>query len=226
MRGRAVKQLLTRVGAHLPAGSTRALNGVVNYLEVGRWLSERGYDVPPRVAARDEVFAAIARKVNPDPALYLEFGVHEGDSLRQWSRLLTSPQSRLHGFDSFEGLPETWSFEEGVGHFSTGGTIPQFDDSRVEIFKGWFDQTLPQYSLPAHERLIVSVDSDLYSSATVVLDKLEESIVPGTFVYFDEFHDRAHELRAFSDFLDRTRFGFEVFAATSELSHVAFIRVS
>jgi len=225
MKGRVIKRLLTHVGARLPAKSTRALNGVVNYLEVGRWLSERGLDVPPRVAARSEVFAEVAREVT-EPVLYLEFGVHEGESLREWSQLLTHPDSRLHGFDSFEGLPETWAYEERAGHFSTGGVIPEFDDARIQIFKGWFDETLPTYSLPAHERLIISIDADLYSSATTVLDALERAIVPGTVLYFDEFHDRAHELRAFSDFLDRTKFGFRVFAATSELSHVAFIRVS
>jgi hypothetical protein len=221
---RRVKELLTRVGARLPTRSTRALNAVVNYLEVGRWLKERGFVVPSRYDSRGEVFAAVAREVDQQSVLYLEFGVHEGDSLREWSRLLTHPETKLHGFDSFEGLPETWSFVEGVGHFSTSGVVPTFADPRIEIFKGWFDDTLPAYSPPPHDRLVVAIDADLYSSARVVLDTLTEAIVPGTFVYFDEFHDRAHELRAFSDFLDRTGFVFRLFAATSELSHVAFVR--
>jgi hypothetical protein len=223
VKGR-VKELLTHVGAHLPARSTRALNGVVNYLEVGRWLNDRGFVVPPRQGSREEVFAAVARELGHGPVLLLEFGVHEGDSLREWARLLPHPETRLHGFDSFEGLPETWSFEERAGHFSTDGAAPAFDDPRIETFTGWFEDTLPRYTLPPHERLIVSVDADLYSSAALVLETLTDAIVPGTFVYFDEFHDRAHELRAFSDFLDRTGFGFELFAATGELSHVAFRR--
>jgi Macrocin-O-methyltransferase (TylF) len=221
---RQVKELLTHLGAHMPVSSTRALNATINYLEVGRWLEERGFVSAKRLKSREDVFAVIARQVRGSAVLYLEFGVHEGESLRTWSRLLPHPKTRLHGFDSFEGLLETWSYAEPAGHFSTNGIIPAFDDPRIEIFKGWFDETLQHYSLPAHERLVVNIDSDLYSSAAVVLDRLTDAIVPGTVLYFDEFHDRSHELRACSDFVDRTGITFRLVAATRELSHVAFVR--
>ncbi len=219
-----VKQALTHVGASLPRAGLRALNGAVNYLEVGKWMSTHGFEPGRRFDTRDDLFGEIAEAVGDDPVLYVEFGVHEGESMRTWMRLLRHPESALHGFDSFEGLPESWSYEEGRGHFSTQGRVPTFDDPRVVIFPGWFDETLPSYEPPAKDHLVIAIDSDLYSSAALVLDTLAERIVPGTFLYFDEFQDRAHELRAFSDFLDRTGYTFRLFGATRELAHVAFVR--
>jgi macrocin-O-methyltransferase TylF-like protien len=219
-----VKEAATLAGARMPVGVIRSLNGLVNYLEVGRWLRERGFEVRRRLPTREDVFAAVVDEIGDVPVLYLEFGVHRGESLRSWSRLLRHPESRLHGFDSFEGLPETWSFAQRAGHFSTGGTPPTFADERVTLFKGWFEDTLPTYELPPHERLVVAIDSDLYSSAAFVLGALEEQIALGTYLYFDEFQDRSHELRAFADFLDRTRMRFRLVAATRELAHVVFVR--
>jgi hypothetical protein len=51
---------------------------------------------------------------------------------------------------------------------------------------GWFDQTVPAFDMPPHDQLIVNIDSDLYSSAVVVLTKLEPFLVPSTLIYFDD----------------------------------------
>jgi hypothetical protein len=197
----------------------------MTYLHVGRWMRERGFYVGSRCDSREDVFAAIAAKVADEKVLYLEFGVFEGKSMRFWSRALRNPGAQLHGFDSFEGLPESWTRGHERGRFSTGGRIPEIDDARARFFKGWFDQTLRTYEPPSHDRLVINVDSDLYSSADVVLRTLEPLIVPGTYLYFDEFHDRHHELRAFEELLDRANATFRVVAASRELQHVAFQRI-
>jgi O-methyltransferase len=62
--------------------------------------------------------------------LYLEFGVWKGYSIRCWSRLLKHPQSMLHGFDSFEDLPENWTAFYREGSFSEAGQIPEVSDNR------------------------------------------------------------------------------------------------
>ena len=223
---RAVKSGLTRVGARCSPRTIHRLNAVVNYLEVGRWMRAQGFDGVPRLSTREQIFELIAAEVADEPVLYVEFGVFEGASMRSWSRLLRNPRSHLHGFDSFEGLPEGWSLNEGRGHFSTSGEPPAIDDSRVRFFKGWFQDTLPVYEPPPHERLVVNVDADLYSSTALVLATLEPLIEPGSFLYFDEFNDRVHELRAFDEFLARTRMRFRAVAASPELAHVAFRRES
>jgi hypothetical protein len=90
--------------------------------------------------------------------------------MRIWSSLLRNPTSNLHGFDSFEGLPESWDLSLEKGHFAMDGSVPVIDDSRVSFVKGWFSETLPQYVLPPHEQLFVNFDADRYSSTKTVLD--------------------------------------------------------
>lgn len=224
---RRLKTMLTRVGAHLSARAIHRLNAALNYLEVGRWMAAHGFDTARRVADRREIYAQVAEELGDARVLYLEFGVHRGESIALWSQLLRHPDSRLRGFDSFEGLPEDWTLLDGKGTFSTGGAAPVLSDSRVEFIKGWFDATVPGYTPPAHERLVLHLDADLYSSTRTVLEALERWIVPGTYVLFDEFSDRLHELRAFDEFL-RTRPGwrFRLVAADQILARVAFERTS
>jgi hypothetical protein len=98
-------------------------------LSVGRcWVR---VNLRPRKAVWDEVLKNVAdRKV-----LYLEFGVAYGDSISYWSRRLTHPQSALHGFDSFEGLPEhsgPWKKRQ----FDAEGRLPKLNDERLQFFQG------------------------------------------------------------------------------------------
>jgi hypothetical protein len=222
----SLKALLTRIGAMLPERTLYYLNGLVNYLEVGHWMRARGFDTRVRFDDKWKLFDFAAEKVADRDVLYLEFGVSRGDSFRYWSRALRSPNAKLHGFDSFAGLPTDWILGKPKGTFSTGGEPPQVDDPRARFFQGWFQDTLPTYSWPDHERLFVNLDADLYSSTVVVLDALAERLRPGTLLYFDEFNHRADELRAFSEFLDRTGMRFRLLAATRTLAGVLFERVS
>jgi O-methyltransferase len=155
----------------------------------------------------------------------LEFGVFQGAATLYWSKLLLNPRSKLHGFDSFEGLPERWLPHRPKGHFFTNGVIPLIDDDRVEFFKGWFNETLPDYRCPPHEVLVINLDADLYASTVCVLKALQANIAPGTYIYFDEFNHREHELRAFDEFLIETGWKFLLVGATRTLEHVVFRRI-
>lgn len=220
----ALKRGLVSVGRLVPPRLLYDLNGVVNYLEVGAFVRERGFAPRHTVAGKAAVFEALAREVGERQVLYLEFGVAQGWSMRQWSKLLRNPDSVLHGFDSFEGLPADWILDRPAGHFSNAGEPPEIDDERVDFFKGWFEETLPGYSPPPHQVLVVNVDADLYSSTVTVLDAVEPLLTPGSFLYFDEFNHRADEMRAFGEFLDRSELRFELYAATHDLAQVAFRR--
>lgn len=178
--------------------------------------------MPQRVESKEQVFEIAAEQIRDREVLYLEFGVYRGESMRIWSRLLRNPRSHLHGFDSFEGLPESWVRGLEKGHFAMGGTAPLIEDSRVSFFKGWFHETLPQYVLPPHERLFVTFDADLYSSTKIVLDFLEPHISFGAYLYFDQFHIREHEQKAFAEFLSQTRWEFQVVVASRGLKRVLF----
>jgi hypothetical protein len=217
---------LVQVGALVPDKTLHRLNRILNYLEAGRWMHRHSYPLCRFDPDRYALFRRIAAEISDEDVLYVEFGVAKGDTVRLWSKLLRNPKSALHGFDSFEGLPTSWPQGGGLvaGTFSRRGQIPIVDDPRVRFFKGWFGDTLCDYDWPDHDRLIVNIDSDLYSSAVTVLDHARPYLKPGSLLYFDEFNHRADELRAFDEFLERTGMDFELVGATPQLTHVMFRR--
>jgi len=215
---------LTVVGGRASVHAPRLLNGAANFLETGRLLREREIRTPRRVASRFDVFDVAIREMRYARPLYLEFGVYEGETIRYWSEHLTDPTARFFGFDSFEGLPEDWTSGAGRGHFSTNGRMPSIDDDRVTFVTGWFQESLASFEMADRGRLFINVDSDLYSSAATVLDWAIDHLNIGDFVYFDEFHDRLNEGKAFHEFLDRSCYQVDMVAATRSLSQVLFRR--
>ena len=215
------KWLLTLIGAQLSDHALLQLQAFVNYLRIGRWMYNHGFFFHDRVSSREEVWAAMITKLRDQKVLYVEFGVAYGESIRYWSRELKNPTSVFHGFDSFEGLPE----EAGPwykGQFDASGCVPIIDDSRVSFFKGWFDQVLPRYCMPAHDVLVINMDADLYSSTIYVLNYLRPYIKPGTLIYFDEMNHLDHELRAFDEFTSQNSIKFRPICADRTLAHVSF----
>jgi predicted O-methyltransferase YrrM len=142
--------------------------------------------------------------------LMLEFGVFSGTTINHIAA--RCPEREIHGFDSFQGLPESWGAVP-KGTFDAGGTFPPVR-ANVRLHAGWFDVTLPEF-LARHDGPVafVHIDSDLYSSARTVLEGLAPRMVPGTIVVFDEFMNyprwKEHEYKAFFEFVDRHRVEFE-----------------
>jgi hypothetical protein len=223
---RWIKYFLTRIGGRVSRRTIDNLTATVNYLEVGRWMRARGYDTRHRLDRAEDLFEIVGAQVGDRDVLYLEFGVWKGDTTRYWSKLLRNPKSKLHGFDSFAGLPEDWLGTRPKGYYSTSGAIPQVDDARVRFFKGWFEDTLPQYKCPPHHVLVMNLDADLYSSTTLVLNTFREAIVPGTYIYFDEFNHQFHELRAFDEFINKYGMKFSLLGVTRTLEKVLFQRIA
>lgn len=63
-----------------------------------------------------------------------------------------------------------------------------FDAQKVVIHRGWFSETVPTFRSEHDQPLaFLHIDSDLYSSAMDVLCGLNDLILPGTILLFDEF---------------------------------------
>src|SRR5438552_5472573 len=127
--GAACKYFLTFIGARLPGPVLHRIQLLVNYMQAGHWMSAHGFHFPRRVYSRADVFESVSTRVRDTKALYLEFGVFEGNSMRYWSRALRHPEATLVGFDSFEGLPEDFDLlgPYRKGAFDVGGVIPRID---------------------------------------------------------------------------------------------------
>lgn len=155
--------------------------------------------------------------------LVLEFGVYRGTSLRVIAERVGQ---EVHGFDSFEGLPQDWTYFQKQGRFSLRGEAPAIDAPGVRIHKGWFDQTLPQFlgDHPGPARFI-HVDCDVYSSARTVLQLMTPRIVSGSVILFDEYLNypawQQHEFRAFQEFIAQTGKGYRYIGFASSDCAVA-----
>ena len=170
---------------------------------------------------RESLYGYIAKHVLGNTSIdYFEFGIYQGASLRKWAQLNSNPDSRFYGFDTFTGLPEDWhKFSTIVRErtFDLGGVMPAFDDERISLFKGLFQETLPPFlsNYASEQSLVIHIDSDLYSAALYVLTRMDSVIKPGTIIIFDEFTSLLHEFRALEDYTAAYRRRYEVLASTN-----------
>lgn len=154
--------------------------------------------LPPVTGSIHATFE-LATKAAKVKGSVLEFGVRHANSTRQLAKLA---KQDVHGFDSFEGIPEDWH-NEGKGSYSTRGVIPKVP-SNIHLHAGWFDATLPKFlETNAEQARLINIDCDIYSSTKTVLDLLSSRIVKGTVIIFDEYignqHWREDEYKAFQE---------------------------
>jgi tetratricopeptide (TPR) repeat protein len=141
--------------------------------------------------------------------LILEFGVRNGSSLRY---IADQAEQEVHGFDSFEGLPEAWG-DEPAGSYTTEGELPEVPDN-VSLHVGWFDETIPPF-LENHSGPVrcMNIDCDIYSSTKSILSLLVDRIIPGTVIVFDEYVANPtwleDEFKAFKEAVDLNGWEYE-----------------
>lgn len=144
----------------------------------------------------------------------IELGVFQGGSIIKIANKF--PDRPVYGFDSFEGLPESWERPDGhyvKGAFNTNKKLPQVPNN-VTLIPGWFDQTLPGFAASMTDNIaLLHIDCDLYSSTKCTFQNLGKYIVPGTVIVFDELFNyptyEKHELLAFYEFLKESNHTFE-----------------
>ena len=164
-------------------------------------------------------------------AIILEFGVWEGKSINYFAK--KCPHAAIFGFDSFTGLHEEWAgvvikkgdaTRDGIyrsSAFDVKGRLPKVP-TNVKLIKGYFQETLPKFSLKAKVS-IMHIDCDTYDSTIYVLNKFAKNLVKGSIIIFDEYYGftnwRSHEHKALMDFSHKNKKDFKYIAYTSV--HVA-----
>jgi hypothetical protein len=147
------------------------------------------------------LFDATLKRVDPMlKGMYCEFGVYTGGTINYIASRVPGP---VHGFDSFEGLPESWRAGFDAGTFKVEG-LPWVRPN-VKLYKGWFKDSLPVFKKDHPEPMAFGhLDADLYVSTKDVFDALGDHIVAGTVLQFDEFFNypgwQDGESKAFLEF--------------------------
>lgn len=192
-----MKEALKSLAGRLPED---LLERVLAYAMLRR--SFAGLSAAPVLPSREALWEQAVRLAGgPDrPVAFVEFGVHEGASLRWFSARLAHPDTRLWGLDTFTGLPEAWGAMP-AGTFDTQGRPPQLDDARVRCLPGLFQATAPrllgELAACAHLPLLVHYDADLYASTLFALALIDRLGRPYTAI-LDEF--TGHETRALRNY--------------------------
>lgn len=174
----------------------------------------------PMTGSSMSTFKFAFQAANPD-GLVLEFGVRHGNTLRQIADLAGQ---KVHGFDSFEGLPEVWHHEP-KGSYTTKGVIPVMPEN-VELHVGWFEDTLPRFLETNKQPVrLANVDCDIYSSTKTVLAALASRIIPGSVLIFDEYigneHWREDEYKAFQEAVKTYNWRYEYLSFSMFTKQVA-----
>lgn len=142
--------------------------------------------------------------------LIMEFGVARGDSIKKIAAGF--PNKTVYGFDSFEGLPDHWRENISKGAFACD--VPTDLPKNVTLVKGIFEETLsPFLKSNKGPAAFIHVDCDIYSSTKTIFDNLEDRIIDGTIIIFDEIFGypgyEDHEFKAFNEYLVRNNMNCE-----------------
>jgi len=136
-----------------------------------------------------------------DNGLFIELGVWQALSLNYMAKL--RPDTHFYGFDTFDGVDEIWETggktvymdrftmqSEDLIDSETG--LPKVRDN-ITLTKGLFQDTLESW-LKSHPGNLsfINMDPDIYSATAYSLDILNDRIVPGTIIRFDELSDWRH----------------------------------
>jgi hypothetical protein len=151
-----------------------------------------------------------------EKVIIAEFGVYKGHSINYFAK--KCPNALLFGFDSFEGLEEDWyGFILQKGEFHTNSELPKCEKN-VELFKGWFEQTVPSFieKLQQDQIQILHMDADTYNPTAFVLNSLYKNLGKGSIVIFDEYLGypswELHEFRAWQELVDSTGIKYQYIA--------------
>ncbi|MGH8119515.1 MAG: class I SAM-dependent methyltransferase [Gammaproteobacteria bacterium] len=162
----------------------------------------------------------------PAEGLLLEFGVATGKSINTIAA--AARERTVHGFDSFEGLPEDWcGHVETRGSFSRKGRRPQVR-ANVRLHKGWLKDTLKAFKEECPGPVaFLHIDCDLYSSTREVLQGLADRLRVGTVIEFDEYFNypnwQQHEFRAWQEFVRDQGLAYRYLAMTAADGRVAVV---
>ncbi len=156
---------------------------------------------------------------------YVEFGVASGNSFKWWINFNKNVESRFSGFDTFEGLPESWGgYKKGEMSFK----IPDITDDRAAFYKGLFQETLNPFLDKNSNRFgnsftIIHLDADLFTATIFALSQVYRFLKKGDLILFDELSVPNHEFLALKIFTESFGINLKPIGAVNNFYQVAFV---
>lgn len=163
---------------------------------------------------------SIASRVANLPGCIVECGVWRGGMSAAIASIL-GPHRQYCLFDSFQGLPDAkeidgpaalaWQKAVDSPWFHDNCTAPASSAreamklagvSRVQIFEGWFHETLPAFT-PSEPIAFLRLDADWYDSTMICLETLMPHLAPGGIVVLDDYYTWDGCSRAVHDYLSK-----------------------
>lgn len=149
-------------------------------------IVDKDYDTPFETKLKEFEYCI---PLCDDGGYFIELGVWKAKSLRHMANKF--PLYKFYGFDSFEGVSEEWDLggkKIDMRRFKEP-KLPEVPDN-VTLVKGLFEDTLQGW-LDNNRGPIsfINMDPDIYSATIYALETLNDRIVPGTIIRFDELTD-------------------------------------
>ena len=167
---------------------------------------------------RGRTLYRLARHADRDnlPGALVDCGTYNGGSTALLSA--GAPRRAIWAFDSFEGLPAPSSRDSNdsfdvdrAREFFKGQCLGSEERLRqavtrfgspgkLQVRKGWFEDTLPTASREIGPIAVLHVDGDWYDSVYTVLEHLYGLVVPGGAIAIDDYAGVPGAGRATDDF--------------------------
>jgi O-methyltransferase len=204
-------------GTRIARRIARDVRGAARRIVEQRYLNSTLHRVRPYTMVPEGRLIQLARDVDSVlaeriPGAFVECGVWRGGASFLMADLLRRKglaDRTVWMFDSFEGLPPPSSVDgTRAQHFKDATDDPAHWDnctasleevrdaaqhlgltSRVELVKGWFDQTLPAKKADIGPIALLRIDGDWYESVKTCLEELYEQVSPGGYVIVDDYYD-------------------------------------
>lgn len=170
------------------------------------------------------------------PGAFVETGVWRGGcaGILSYISKKYDYNNGLYFFDSFEGLPQPTSKDgKDAKTFAVGKTEGKLksinkvqaeenyikellfnklgiDTLKVNIVRGWFQDTLPVYKNVIGDIAILRLDGDWYESTKVALENLYGLVRPGGYVIIDDYYFWDGCKRAVEEFINNNKLKVEI----------------
>ena len=170
------------------------------------------------------------------PGDYAECGVWRGGMSAAIVEVL-EPGRSVHLFDSFEGLPKAREIDgERALNWQQNTNSPFYYDNctaeqsfaeeamrmancrTYKIYKGWFDQTLKNYS--GNGIAILRLDGDWYDSIMTCLEELFPKLNNGGIVILDDYYTWDGCSRAVHDYLSANKSKSRIYQLDNKLAYI------